>query len=135
LAELHAQAVGGLGELQTALSRYAEKVDVDPARLAELEERLNLLQSLRRKYGSSLAEVIAFGAEARQKLQGLESRDAEVARINGRDGDDAINGDGGDDTLTGGAGDETFVFALGAGHDVITDFVAGGAEDELSLRL
>lgn len=82
LAELHAQAVGNLAELQTALSRYAEKVDVDPVRLAELEERLNLIQSLKRKYGASLAEVIAFGAEARQKLQSLESRDAELARIN-----------------------------------------------------
>jgi DNA repair protein RecN (Recombination protein N) len=82
LAELHAQAVGTLGELQTALSRYAEKGDVDPARLAELEERLNLIQSLKRKYGASLAEVIVFGAEARKKLQGLESRDAELARIN-----------------------------------------------------
>ena len=81
LAELHAQAVANLGELQTELSRYADKVDVDPARLAELEERLNLIQSLKRKYGASLAEVIAFGGEARQKLQGLESRDAELTRI------------------------------------------------------
>lgn len=82
LADLHEQAVASLGELQSALARYADKVDVDPARLAELEERLNLIQSLKRKYGASLAEVIAFGAEARQKLQSLESRDAELARIN-----------------------------------------------------
>jgi DNA repair protein RecN (Recombination protein N) len=57
-------------------------LDVDPARLQELEERLNLIHTLKRKYGSSLAEVIAFGNEARRKLQQLESRDAEVARIN-----------------------------------------------------
>ena len=82
LVELHAQAVGTLRELQTALSRYAEKVDVDPARLAELEERLNLIHSLKRKYGATLAEVIAFGDEAKQKLQSLECRDAELARIN-----------------------------------------------------
>jgi DNA repair protein RecN (Recombination protein N) len=55
---------------------------VDPARLAELEERLNLLHSLKRKYGATLAEVIAFGDEAKQKLQSLESRDAELARLN-----------------------------------------------------
>ena len=64
------------------LSHYADKVDVDPARLAELEERLNLLHSLKRKYGATLAEVIAFGDEAKQKLQSLESRDAELARLN-----------------------------------------------------
>ena len=82
LVELHSQAAGGLRELQAELSRYAEKVDVDPARLAELEERLDLIHSLKRKYGSSLAEVIAFGDEAKKKLQSLESRDAELARLN-----------------------------------------------------
>jgi DNA repair protein RecN (Recombination protein N) len=58
-------------------------VDVDPARLAELEERLNLIHSLKRKYGATLTEVIALGADAKAKLQSLESRDAELARING----------------------------------------------------
>jgi DNA repair protein RecN (Recombination protein N) len=82
LTELHSQAVGTLRELQSELSRYAEKADVDPARLAELEERLNLIHSLKRKYGATLAEVIAFGDEAKTKLQSLESRDAELARIN-----------------------------------------------------
>jgi DNA repair protein RecN (Recombination protein N) len=82
LVELHAQASETLRELQSALSHYADKVDVDPARLAELEERLDLLQTLKRKYGASIAEVIAFGDEAKQKLQSLESRDAELARIN-----------------------------------------------------
>src|SRR5450432_1546191 len=82
LAELHSQAIGTLRELQTELSRYAEKVDVDPARLAELEERLDLIHSLKRKYGATLAEVIAFGDEAKQKLQSLEGRDVELARIN-----------------------------------------------------
>ena len=81
LVELHAQAGETLRELQTELSRYADKVDVDPARLAELEERLNLLHTLKRKYGATLAEVIAFGAEAKQKLAALESRDAELARL------------------------------------------------------
>ena len=82
LAELHEQGVATLRELQTELSRYGDKVSVDPARLAELEERLNLIHSLKRKYGATLSEVIAFGAEAKAKLQALESRDAELARIN-----------------------------------------------------
>ena len=82
LGETHAQAVATLRDLQTELGRYADKVDVDPARLAELEERLNLLHSLKRKYGATIAEVIAFGDEAKAKLQSLESRDAELARLN-----------------------------------------------------
>jgi DNA repair protein RecN (Recombination protein N) len=83
LVELHSQAAGAWRELQSALSRYAEKADVDPARQAALEERLDLIHSLKRKYGASLAEVIAFGDEAKARLQSLEGRDAELARLNG----------------------------------------------------
>jgi DNA repair protein RecN (Recombination protein N) len=82
LVELHSHAAESLRELHSAVSHYSDHVEVDPARLAELEERLNLIQSLKRKYGASLAEVIAFGDEARTRLQALESRDAELARIN-----------------------------------------------------
>jgi DNA repair protein RecN (Recombination protein N) len=82
LTELHAQASETLRELQTELSRYADHVDVDPARRADLEERLNLLHSLKRKYGATLMEVITFGEEKQRKLQSLESRDAELARLN-----------------------------------------------------
>ncbi len=78
----HEQALINLRELQSDLSHYADKIDIDPARLQELEERLNLIQSLKRKYGSSLTEVISFGETARQKLRQLEERDAELSRIN-----------------------------------------------------
>jgi DNA repair protein RecN (Recombination protein N) len=82
LVELQTQAVAAFGELQVELSRYADKVDVDPGRLKELEERLDLIHSLKRKYGASLAEVITFGREAKHTLHSLESRDAELARLN-----------------------------------------------------
>jgi len=82
LTGLHAQAGETLRELQAELSRYADKVEVDPARLTELEERLNLLHTLKRKYGATLAEVLAFGDEAGRKLTALEIRDVELARLN-----------------------------------------------------
>ena len=82
LVGLHTQFAELLLELQSAVSHYADKVDVDPARLADLEERLNLLHSLKRKYGATLAEVIAFGDDAKHKLTALESRDVELARLN-----------------------------------------------------
>ena len=81
LLTLHEQGVAIFRELQAELARYAERVEVDPARLARLEERLNLIHSLKRKYGSSLAEVIAVGEEAKRKLQSLESRDFEQSRL------------------------------------------------------
>jgi DNA repair protein RecN (Recombination protein N) len=76
------QAISVLHDLQAELRNYADRVEVDPTRLQELEERLNLIHSLKRKYGGNVAEIIAFGEEARDKLQTLEQRDAELARIN-----------------------------------------------------
>ncbi len=81
-AQAHELIVASLHELQSDLSRYAERVDLDPARLAQLEERLNLLHSLKRKYGPSLVDVIAFGDEAKARLANLEQRDVELARFN-----------------------------------------------------
>jgi DNA repair protein RecN (Recombination protein N) len=82
LLEAHGQAVEILGDLQRELSSYADGVDVDPRRLRELEERVDLIHSLKRKYGVTLEGVIAFGSEARAKLQSLEQRDEELARLN-----------------------------------------------------
>ena len=82
LVALHEQAVAVLRELQTGLVHYADRTDVDPAQLQQIEERLNLIHSLKRKYGSTVPEVIAFGADASRKLQSLEQREAELERIN-----------------------------------------------------
>jgi DNA repair protein RecN (Recombination protein N) len=82
LVTSHEQAISTLRDLQAELRRYADKVEIDPGRLQELEERLNLIHSLKRKYGGNVAEIIAFGEEAQAKLQTLEQRDAELGRIN-----------------------------------------------------
>ena len=79
---LHAQFVENARDLQRELGRYADGIELDPARLHELEQRVDLVQSLKRKYGATVDEVIRFGNEARQKLQALESRDTELERIN-----------------------------------------------------
>jgi len=82
LVNFHEEARTNLQELQSALSAYADRVDIDPFQLATLEERVNLAQSLKRKYGGSIEAVNAFGKEAAQKLSTLESRDEELARLN-----------------------------------------------------
>jgi DNA repair protein RecN (Recombination protein N) len=82
LTSSHEQAVGLWQELQGELSRYADRVEVDPGRLRELGERINLLHSLKRKYGSTLPEVLAAGEHIRKKLENLEQRDEELGRLN-----------------------------------------------------
>jgi DNA repair protein RecN (Recombination protein N) len=54
---------------------YADSIDASPERLAEIEDRLALLDRLKRKYGATLAEVIAFGEDAARKLAEIENRD------------------------------------------------------------
>ena len=82
LVELHEHARANLQELQSELAAYADRVDIDPAQLHALEERVNLTQSLKRKYGGSIEAVLEFGAEAAKTLAVLESRDEELARLN-----------------------------------------------------
>ncbi len=82
LVSSHEQSTAALRELQQELSHYADRLDIDPARLKELETRLDLIHSLKRKYGATLTEVIAFGETSHEKLRQLEQRDAELARLN-----------------------------------------------------
>ena len=70
-----------LDDLARALARYSEKLDLDPAQLAELEERVTLFQTLRRKYGTTITDVIRFGEEAAARLQKIEGRGEALARL------------------------------------------------------
>ena len=63
------------------LRAFAEHLDEDPQRLAEIRERRQLLRDLRRKYGDSLAEVIGFQHEAQERLAQLESYDQRVVAL------------------------------------------------------
>jgi DNA repair protein RecN (Recombination protein N) len=81
LAEAHAASVVELSEIAHTLSGYAEKLDLDPVQLAALEERVSLFESLKRKYGGSIPEVIAFGDRAAERMRKIEGRDAELERL------------------------------------------------------
>ncbi len=81
LHEAHESAVVELEELARALARYAEGLDLDPKQLAALEERVTLLETLKRKYGGDLAAVMAHADEAELRLNRLENRGEELARL------------------------------------------------------
>src|SRR5262249_46144923 len=54
---------------------YAEAIDASPERLAEVEDRLAVNERLKRKYGSTVDEIVAYGEEVARKLNELENRD------------------------------------------------------------
>ncbi|MGA7275225.1 MAG: AAA family ATPase, partial [Candidatus Udaeobacter sp.] len=77
----HAASVVELSEIAGALSTYAEKLDLDPEQLAALEQRVSLFETLKHKYGGSIADVIAFGERAAERLRKIEGRDMELERL------------------------------------------------------
>ncbi len=82
-AEAHSAAVVSLTEVARTLDRYAERLDLDPEQLEQLEQRVNLLETLKRKYGTTIEEVIAFGERAAERMRKIEGRDAELERLSG----------------------------------------------------
>jgi DNA repair protein RecN (Recombination protein N) len=74
-AQQLASARATLGDAAASLRDYAEGINASPERLAEIEDRLAHLDRLKRKYGKTIAEVIAFGEEVARKLAEVEDRD------------------------------------------------------------
>jgi len=68
LQESYDAAFYALQEMARELDDYARRVDLDPARLADVERRRDLLYSLTKKYGPTLADVIDAGSRARAEL-------------------------------------------------------------------
>ena len=63
------------------LRSYRDRLEPDPRRLAEIEDRLALIERLCRKYGPTLTEVIAYGQEVERRLADLESSDEQIERV------------------------------------------------------
>ena len=82
---LNRTAIAQLTELLEAVQARAERVDLNPEQLRQLEDRLNLIQSLKRKYGGSVEAAIAFGEKAGTQLAALEGRGESLAKLAGRE--------------------------------------------------
>lgn len=81
LAEALAGSAAALDDHAHDTRVYAEGMDLDPEQLAAVESRLTLLGELRRKYGNTLEEILAFGAAAERRRTELESLIGRAERI------------------------------------------------------
>jgi len=96
LAESAQTALESITDLAIQLRDYIEGIEFNPRRLDQVEERLALLQTLKRKYGDSIPEILAFAENARQQLdqithasermQELEAEQAGLLEQLGRQG-------------------------------------------------
>jgi DNA repair protein RecN (Recombination protein N) len=70
-----------LEEMVGSLRSYVEDLEIDPSEVAEIEERMNLLETIKRKYGNTIEEVIAFRERAEAKLGRIEGRGDAIAKL------------------------------------------------------
>ena len=70
-----AAARAALEDVAAFLRNYVGKLEANPLRLEEIEDRLALIDRLKRKYGASVEDILAYAAEVRQNLASLEHAD------------------------------------------------------------
>lgn len=70
-----------LDELAASMSRYLESVEFNPTRLDEVEERLELINTLKRRFGSSIELILEHVDQARAELDGIENSEERISAL------------------------------------------------------
>ena len=70
-----------LADLARALQDYGEQLEFNPERLQEVEDRLELINTLKRKYGDTIAQINAFGEKAQTELDELSNWEVKTAEL------------------------------------------------------
>jgi DNA repair protein RecN (Recombination protein N) len=84
LHEMNSAAITQLQELARSVERRLEQVDLDGQRLAELEVRINLIQSLRRKHGNTIADILKKLGAMKKDRDALAGREGTIQALQSR---------------------------------------------------
>ena len=68
-------------EIKLSIANYIENIDINQEKLLEMEERINIIHSLKKKYGNSIKDILSFKEQAQEKLNYLENRNSEILRL------------------------------------------------------
>ena len=71
----------GLEEAALELRKYLDRLEANPGRLDQVEDRLALIEKLKRKYGSTVEEVLKFGEQVAAQLRELESSEDTICHL------------------------------------------------------
>lgn len=74
-------ALAELSDLDADLGNYLSSLGADPAELADLEHRVSQLSAIKKKYGSSVSEVITWRDQAQGELENILSRDSRLDEL------------------------------------------------------
>ncbi len=83
-ARLYEQALTqaeALSDIIRDLREYVEKIEFNSHKLEQVEERLDLLHTLKRKYGNSIENILAFAKDAAQKLETITHAAERIAEL------------------------------------------------------
>ena len=72
-----------LADLSTSLRNYLEGIEFNPKRLDQVEERLNLIHNLKRKYGEDIPAVLAFAEQAHAQLETIAHAGERIIELQG----------------------------------------------------
>jgi len=72
---------GAVDAVSEELRSFTEGVEYDPEELEQLNQRLALMGQLKRKYGATVEEILAYRERAAEELAGLENRDERLAEM------------------------------------------------------
>ncbi len=70
-----------LQDLADALRDYRERVEYNPRRLSEVEDRLDLIHRLERKYGPTIADVLAYARQAARELEAITHSEERIEEL------------------------------------------------------
>lgn len=75
------EMLDSLSDIIHELRNYLEEIEFNPKRLEDVEERLDLIHSLTRKYGGTIPAVIAYGADAKKQLETITGAADRIAEL------------------------------------------------------
>lgn len=81
LAEQAQAAFETMSDLAANLRSYQDSIEFNPKRLDQVEERLGTIHILKRKYGSSIPEILEFGARAKQQLDEISHAEERIEAL------------------------------------------------------
>jgi DNA repair protein RecN (Recombination protein N) len=68
-------------EAAREISTYRDGLEFDPARLEQISDRMDMIQKLKRKYGSTVEEILEFGEKVSSELERMERSSEEIEKL------------------------------------------------------
>jgi DNA repair protein RecN (Recombination protein N) len=79
------EAIYQLEDVASSVRSYEADIEDDPLRLAEVEERLDLITRLKRKYGATIEEILEYAAKAQAELDSIVNREETIIKLQQED--------------------------------------------------